>query len=359
MPARFNISRSKAAWWICAGTVLFSGCLSPKGGGIDGGGGAKTPGSPGSDADLAGREQTTVFFSGHSLINLEMPSMLDSLATNAGRDHVYQTHIGAGSTQLLRWTTPMNGQQADGASMSFHFKSELQTGAVAGRPYDTLIVTEAVPLFSQFQYSCSNQVAERFHAAISDTNADARVFLYESWEEIDVSDPTDWHALTESNRVLWKCIAGVANRTGGYGSNPMRVLPAARALKRLVEEVEAGNVPGIATVDDLFADAIHGEPVTNYYIALVVYAFVYERSPVGLSALTFSSDTADALQALAWEFSSPLIETGGEEPLPTIEECRMEVKASFCSSGYCETTVDESIDATNASCDEDSDFAET
>ena len=71
----------------------------------------------------------------------------------------------------------------------------------------------------------------------------------------------------------------------------MRVVPAGPALADLLGEVVGGRVPGVTRVDQLFNDNVHLTNLGNYYVALLHYAVVFRRSPVGL--------TADGLRPIA------------------------------------------------------------
>jgi hypothetical protein len=106
----------------------------------------------------------------------------------------------------------------------------------------------------------------------------------------------------------------------GFGT--IYVIPGGPVLAAVV----AGDVPGLASRDDLFAkddavvDTIHLSDVGNYIIALTHYAVLYQRSPVGLPhdltladgspMAPMSQETARALQEVVWQVVSGYPFTG-------------------------------------------------
>jgi hypothetical protein len=60
------------------------------------------------------------------------------------------------------------------------------------------------------------------------------------------------------------------------------LIPQAQALGRLVDAIEAGQVPGFKTKEDIFADDIHLNPYGMYFMACLHYAMLYGRNPEGL-----------------------------------------------------------------------------
>jgi hypothetical protein len=87
------------------------------------------------------------------------------------------------------------------------------------------------------------------------------------------------------------------------GRQVVYVVPVAQAVIALREKVAAGEVEGLTSQDDLFADSIgHARPPIELLNSYCHFAVVYHRSPVGLAI----KDSRPAklhrlLQELAWE----------------------------------------------------------
>ncbi|HJL18264.1 MAG TPA: hypothetical protein RMH99_21550 [Sandaracinaceae bacterium LLY-WYZ-13_1] len=245
-----------------------------------------------------GRDAASVFFVGHSLINFDMPEMLAGIGESGGVRHEWSAHIGNGAPLSWIWSHPERGDGADP-------HAELPSGR-----YDVLVLTEAIPLEDQMRYNDTVGYAERFVRLARDGDPNARVYLYETWHSLDGA--YDWRARIESDRALWESVMDdVDARVDGPA---MRMVPGGTALGRLVDRVEAGGVPGLGSRRDLFVDDIHLGDVGNYFIALVQYATIYQRSPVGVTASTVdrwgepfaapSPDAARVMQEIAWEVVS-------------------------------------------------------
>jgi hypothetical protein len=54
-------------------------------------------------------------------------------------------------------------------------------------------------------------------------------------------------------------------------------------MGRLHDEIEAGRVPGVSSIHDVFADDIHPNDVGFYFVAMVHYATIYGKDPTGLT----------------------------------------------------------------------------
>lgn len=89
---------------------------------------------------------------------------------------------------------------------------------------------------------------------------------------------------------------------------PPYILPAGRAVVALRDDIEAGTFPGVATTGFLAftysqgGTDIHMTAEGRYYLNLVVYACMFQRSPAGLQHSNTSLTVAQAqrLQQLAW-----------------------------------------------------------
>ena len=127
----------------------------------------------------------------------------------------------------------------------------------------------------------------------------------------------------------------LAGRRGPQRPHPATA--AGAALAALVERATNGTpLDGITgannteTVNRLFSDNVHLTNLGMYYMALVTYASVYERSPVGAAAPSgISAAQARSLQETAWAFVSNFYSS---YRAPDLASCRATVATSFCST---------------------------
>jgi hypothetical protein len=249
-----------------------------------------------------------VFFVGHSLINFTMPHILQKLADSGPAvNHSYREQIINGSPLIYNWE---NGENAQG----YNARLELLNGT-----YDALVVTEAVPLQNHLTWSNTYVAADNYYDLATNANAASRVYIYETWHCVnsgmpagcayDDGDDVPWRQRLTSDLPKWEGIADTVNQRN---TGPdMLVIPGGQALAALHDAIQAGNGGGLGSIGDVFADDIHLNNTGWYYIACVMYATLYARSPEGLTnaiegeyggnLMTLSPALAQRLQELAWQ----------------------------------------------------------
>jgi hypothetical protein len=129
-----------------------------------------------------------------------------------------------------------------------------------------------------------------------------RLYLYETWHQLD--DPEGWleridrdHELYWLSRVLGPALAGLPDGAQIF------LIPAGPVLAAFVRRVEAmGGLGNVRDRTDLFAraedgalDPIHLNDLGNYLVALVHYAVLYQRSPIGLPNALSRADGSPAV----------------------------------------------------------------
>jgi len=220
---------------------------------------------------------------------------MNSIALDAGRGHTWDAQIGNGGAIQAQWDHHREGVYA---------RDEIPSGR-----YDTIVMTEAIPLMDHYRYSGTVEFAGRFYDMAQEARPGTRVYMYETWHETTLSD---WRARIDSDRALWETIVDEVN--AGRSGPDMLMIPAGTALGRLVDRIDAGAVPGISSRDQLFHDEIHMSDWGNYFIACVQFATIYRMSPEGLTRNTVNmwdspfdpppADAARIMQQIAWEVVS-------------------------------------------------------
>jgi hypothetical protein len=224
-----------------------------------------------------------VFHLGHSLVNRDMPAMLAQLA---GEGHRYHSQLGWGTTLKSHWGDDMiNGFDQENAHPRFRPAHE----AVQSGEYDAVVLTEMVEIRSALRYHASPDYLARWADEAYSARPDVRLYLYETWHELD--DPDGWlERLDADLQRYW--LDGIAKPA--LAKVPadvlLRIIPAGQVLAAFVRAVEAANgVGNVASRTDLFAldaegeqDMIHLNDLGNYLVALVHLAVIYHRNPVGV-----------------------------------------------------------------------------
>lgn len=244
------------------------------------------------------RTAANVFFLGHSLVNFEMPGMTAGIASLRERDHEWAAHVGIGASLSWIYQHPENGQGEDPF-----------TSLPSGR-WDVLVMTEALDIRTHTQFSDTVGYAGRFYDLAMQGNPNTQTYFYETWHFRD--EDYDWRERLDSDREIWE---GVIDQVNAQKDGPdMLMVPAGTAMARLHDRVAAGQVPGLSSMEELFVDHIHLNPIGNYFVACVMYATIYRDSPVGVSAQlpnpggepyqAPAPETARAFQEIAWEVVS-------------------------------------------------------
>jgi hypothetical protein len=312
--------------------------------------GAQAPTTAASPATLpaAGwgtpRASARLFVSGHSLTDNPLGEQVVAIANSLGGGQAakYNQQIVIGSPIANRTDQPANwagysrGKNRDGSGMNV--VQELRAPrTLGGDRYDTLVIAERHDLVSVVQWENTVRYLRHFHERLLDGQPQGRTFFYETWWNVpDKRDPGPWVAHERAASRAWQCVVARVNHSLAAEGRADRIvpLPAGAALADLVEQAAAGRVPGLSaatpleTLNRLFSDDVHLTPTGVYYMALVTYASVYERSPVGAWAPAgITAGAASALQERAWQFVQRFYTT--HQPA-ALDECRSFVAQQFC-----------------------------
>lgn len=227
--------------------------------------------------------QERPFYIGHSLVNKDMPKMVNDLAVDANLSTNYGIQIINGST--LRWNYN-NATSAEGTPY---------TTAFPNGNYNNLVITEAVPLQNHLTWSDTYIYANNFYdyAKNNNNSTPIKLFIYETWHCINsgltgcdydnsVNSNTLWHPRLQADWPLWTGIVDYV-RDENPTNNGIWMIPGGQALYNLTTQINNGNVAGIASFTDLFDDDIHLNNKGNYFIACVMYATIFKQSPFGLT----------------------------------------------------------------------------
>ncbi|MFK7906447.1 MAG: T9SS type A sorting domain-containing protein [Chitinophagales bacterium] len=232
----------------------------------------------------ADAQSNKTFFLGHSLINFDVPNMVNKFSMASGETFSYDANIGNGANLLWHWENPTTGQGSQ-------WDLTLPLGG-----YENFVLTEAVPLENHLQFSNTYGIANNLCSFANQYNPNIQYYLYETWHctnsgngstsgsggtacDWDPGSNILWRDRIDLDLSKWESIADSVNL---IHTNPMLIIPAGQALGRLADHIESGAVPGLTSIFDLFGDEYHLDLRGNYFIACVVYAVLHGVSPVGL-----------------------------------------------------------------------------
>ena len=256
-----------------------------------------------------------VLFIGHALISGDLPRYVESglRALEAPAEVQGQSILGA--PLIWNWDHAAE-EKTDG-------RVELAKGDVSD-----LVLVEAMPISDHQQWSDTAGMVRRWTDAAVSANPEAQVWLVQTWPAIDSSSLTGegeyWRDAIAAELPLWIDLAG-------SGPGAARIVPVGQALSRLSLEVDAGNIPGLTTLADLFSPDSAPNGRAEYFIAMVHLAALTGTSPEGLPlnlgnvrrprSNPLTEAQAQAFQRIAWETVqgfSPETVSQGQPPAAAI-----------------------------------------
>ncbi|QDI74947.1 MULTISPECIES: hypothetical protein [Leisingera] len=218
---------------------------------------------------------TSVVMIGHSLFGPDNPQMLDQLLDT-------------------RAEATVEAQIINGAPLSYNWQHSGSAEGVDSRerlraPAGAVIVTEAIPLANHLKWSGTEQAVTQFYELARAANPEVQFYLQETWHSLNSGTGTavpfddgadvPWRQRLEQDLPHWQAVVEEVNAaTGG----DVKLLPAGQAMARLDDAIQAGTMPGLASIRDVFADDIHPNATGFYFLALLQYAVLTGENPSGL-----------------------------------------------------------------------------
>ncbi len=293
--------------------------------------------------DASGASARTVdrlFISGHSLTDPPLPQQLAAMAASLGSPLQWNMQSIPGSS--IRTRTQGAGPDhayrhgANREGNNLHVLDEWRAPkTVTGGPYDTLLVAEQHGVLSALTWHDTVGALRGIHDDFTQPNPTGKTWFYEAWLGLDnKNDPSRWIAYERAAAPVWRCVVSRVNESLAARGRADRIgsVPSGAALAALIERATKTNMPGVsagntaATVARLLADDVHLTPLGSYYMASVVYATLWGRSPSGAVAADMDSQAAASLQQAAWEFVQS--HQASAKPM-SMAQCRALIKDSF------------------------------
>lgn len=235
-----------------------------------------------------------VLFIGHMLIGPHFPGMVETGLAGAGQPKSVGAQV---------WTEePGDGLpfSALGYSVGIDARAALATGRV-----QEVILSAQWPLGQPQGFARAAQEVQTWANAVHGANPDSRIWLYEAWPLpvplLDREKAQAWRVKIAEDLPLWQELA----------AGKAQLLPIAQGFARLSIELEAGRVPGMRSLGDVFNPSGLPNGRGMYFAALLQVAALTEVTPLGLPERLFrvypardwavTAPQAAALQAIAWQ----------------------------------------------------------
>ena len=228
------------------------------------------------------------FYIGHSLSD-QIPDMVQSLSDDepiVSFAWAYQSIPGA----PLRWQwdrkEAMDYTENPPQFLAFYN----HTVGLPSGDYDVLILTESVPRYWDI-IDESYAYADSFVNYALQHNPNTQIFLYEDWHCLQSGTPSGcaydvnsnpWRQRLEDDLPMWESVVDTLNKRFQL-VQPVCLIPGGQGLAALYDTIQAGGLPSIMAMEDLFSDDIHLNDTGKYFIACIHFAMIHGQSPVGLT----------------------------------------------------------------------------
>jgi hypothetical protein len=251
-------------------------------------------------------QAANVMHIGHSLMEKEMPLFVKTLADEAKIPHSYSYQLIIGSPLTYQWDIGNFGEEEQ--------KSKGRQGvgaraALATGKFDALVMCDATPVLTHLKWG-SLESAPKFYELALRSNPRTRVYLYHFWPSLSVPD---YNAAFAEELKAYETIADTMTQTHAakFPGGRVLIVPAGAAIVELKRRIEAGQVPGISSIREIYSDDIHLTSKGMYLVALVHFATLYSKNPAGMSTtmkgqwdnvlVDLPPATAAVFQDIAWK----------------------------------------------------------
>ena len=260
---------------------------------------------------------------------------------NYNRQSVPGSPIRARTHGTGNWSGYSQGQNREGSGMDV--VAELRNPQTLGTDerYDTLVITERHDILELIRYEETVLQLWHFHDRLRESRPDGTTLFYNSWLEINKSNPSGFITYEKEALAMWECAASKLNLLLEREGAPQAIatLPVGAALADLVERALADQVPGITgttseRMDMIFDDDVHLTALGSWFTGAATYAGIFRKSPLGVEPPAgIPKATADAVAEIAWAY----MEDYYGEPdsgVRSMQECRDILTNGFCKIFY-------------------------
>ena len=233
---------------------------------------------------LAAPNKVNAVYIGHSLAS-DVPDMVKALAGETNFD--FKEQFIPGSPLRYQWDAVSRSEKPG----QDHYR-DIYTEIITPQT-DILVLIDSVPRGDQGSLDESVDYTAKFVEFARSKNPQVQVYWYTPWHDINSGTPEAseydkhspnrtlrWRPRLDADHKLWQTVVQRVNQKS-IGAKPVKLISADLALARLNDQIEAGRVPGLSSIKDLFQDDIHIKPLGRYFVACVHYATIFNASPVG------------------------------------------------------------------------------
>ncbi len=226
-----------------------------------------------------GSAQQKVYYTGHSLINLDIPYQTRQLLDAQGVESSYRHHINNGASIKLNWMdTLFNPNPIWTPSLGRDVEYGTNHLRALKSPFDRLVMTEAIPLLN-YPVDTSVKYFSKFVRLAATSNQEIETFIYATWEH-GVSQSSDWIDQVRALVPRWEKIRMMTEMQ--TGNEKIYIIPGNIAMIKLHEMLEEGAIGSLQRIEQLFEpDGVHPNFNGRYFMACLFAAVIFDIDPRG------------------------------------------------------------------------------
>jgi len=230
-----------------------------------------------------------VYHIGNSLTNGINYASFDAMAGEDGREYVFGRHVVSGAPLSWIWDHPDQGnrQQPFGGYRE----------SLAQDTWDVLTLEPFDRQLYQANGSGDVQMSKNFIDLAIKKNPNLQTYVYQHWprrtKNADGSYSYDYDQLwlraytgkwdrSYESQDYFNQVVKQLRKVYPDAEKPVLMVPVGDVLLELNHRIEAGQVPGIEDIAELFWDGIHMTNWGAFLIGTTFYATMYRRDPHGL-----------------------------------------------------------------------------
>lgn len=226
--------------------------------------------------------ETTSFHVGNSLTWDAQPRGIEALASLRGNDLRAGYHIACNRNLDDIWSDPQFTCVLPHAKLG-RFPDALASHAVdvvTLQPWrwgDATLAEDTARLLDFIDLTRSNP-----------DNQDTQFFIYTGWPE-QIRLASDWRERTiDSDRTpsstSREYFELLLDRVQANTDASVYLIPVGEVFFQLGQKIDAGEVPGLTDIGQLYRDEVHASSVGRYIAGATTYATVFAEDPAGLHA---------------------------------------------------------------------------
>ncbi|NQT38775.1 MAG: PEP-CTERM sorting domain-containing protein [Planctomycetes bacterium] len=240
---------------------------------------------PVSAQDTSKQKSLRVYFVGNSVTDTINYRGLEALAKSRGHKHVWGRHMIPGAPLQWIWQHPDQGFQEQPYG---HYPT-----ALAKFPWDVLCLQP----FDRHITGDEGDIvmARNFIEMALPKSPDLQVYIYARWPRKDKDGSLEfakkwqrkytggWDGTNETKDYFERLTRELRNACPEL-KKPVLMVPVGHVMYELDQRMEAGKVPGLSNIGQVYNDGIHLNNVGSYIVACTFHATLYNENPKGLTA---------------------------------------------------------------------------